>query len=327
MDHLADAPIANILILAGVIFLSVGLFGRIGGFIGSIFGNIEAGKNSRLLAGLLGALLVLGGGWMHQQGDKAAASHPSSVTPAVSPAAIVPNTSNAPVVPVPGLTATTPTSPPLRVAPVPEKNKTTAPTLAAKREDLPPAQVGRSAPASPTFDDRLIGSWTNVVPPRQIGTIARIQITRAASGLDAHIWAKCNSGECDFGIHPMAIKGNTCTFDFVHDNRRTVVSMNVYAPNILLLSGDSYEPGTSNHWRHNRVLANSNLSGTLQVAFSRYIDSPGQKAFAMTPGGAWASYRKRSTAAEAAQGALQYCQDHGWRDCRIILLNDEGPEQ
>ena len=44
MDHLTDAPIANILILAGVIFLAVGLFGHIGGFIGSIFGNIEAGK-------------------------------------------------------------------------------------------------------------------------------------------------------------------------------------------------------------------------------------------------------------------------------------------
>ena len=61
MDHLADAPIANILIIAGVIFLSVGLFGRVGGFIGSIFGNIEAGKGSRILGGLLGALLILGG--------------------------------------------------------------------------------------------------------------------------------------------------------------------------------------------------------------------------------------------------------------------------
>lgn len=60
MEHLADAPIANILILAGVIFLAVGLFGRVGGFIGSIFGNIEAGQNSRVIAGVMGAFLIVG---------------------------------------------------------------------------------------------------------------------------------------------------------------------------------------------------------------------------------------------------------------------------
>ena len=39
MEHLTDAPVANILILAGIMFVAVGLFGRIGGFIGSIFGT------------------------------------------------------------------------------------------------------------------------------------------------------------------------------------------------------------------------------------------------------------------------------------------------
>jgi hypothetical protein len=324
MDHLADAPIANILIIAGVIFLAVGLFGRVGGFIGSIFGNIEAGNSSRVLAGVLGGFLIIGGGWLHQLGDKAAAKNPTVAAPAVTPTAIVPNPSNASVAPVPVPAATTPTSPAPRVAPASANSRTTQPTMAAKREDLPRAP---SAPAAPAFDDRLIGTWTNVIPPQKTGTVARIQIERAASGLDGHIWAKCNTGECDFGVHHMTISGNTCTFDLVSGNRRIVGSMHVYAPNILLLSGDSYEPGTSNHWHHNRVFANSNLSGKLQVAFSVYLDAPGQKAFAMTPAGAWASYRKQSTTEEAKQGALQYCQDHGWHDCRIILLNDEGLEQ
>ena len=328
MDHLADAPIANILILAGVIFLAVGLFGRIGGFIGSIFGNIEAGKNSRMLAGLLGGLLILGGGWMHQQGDKAAASHSTSAAPAVTPAAVVPSPSNASVAPVATGAATTPTAPASGVTRVPAKSKT-QPTMAAKRENLPLAPVPEPAPIAhvlPSFDGRIIGTWTNVIPPQGDGS-TRIQIVRTESGVDFHMWRKCGSAECDMGVHHLAISGNTSSFDFVYNNRRIVGSMNVYAPSVLLLSVDIYEPGTPNHVHHNRVFTNSNLSGQTQVAFSRYLDAPGPKAFAMTPAGAWSSNRKANTNEEAAQLALQYCQNRGWRDCRILLVGDEGPQQ
>lgn len=328
MDHLADAPIANILILAGVIFLAVGLFGRIGGFIGSIFGNIEAGKSSRVLAGTLGGLLILGGGWMHQQGDKAAASHPPSATPVATPAAVVPSPSNASVAPVATPAATTPTSPASGTTPVPAKSKATQPTMAAKRENLPLARAepAHLAPARPSFDERIVGTWTNVIPPQEDGS-TRIQIVRAESGLDVEMWRKCSSGECEMGVHHLAVSANTSSFDFVYNNRRLVGSMNVYAPNILLLSVDIYEPGTSHHWHHNRVFSNSNLPGQIQVAFSKYLDSPGQKAFAMTPSGRCAWHLKSNTAEEAAQTALQNCQNHGWRDCRIILVGDEGPQQ
>ena len=74
------------------------------------------------------------------------------------------------------------------------------------------------------------------------------------------------------------------------------------------------------------MLTNSNLSGKTLVAFSPYLDSPGQKAFAMTPAGAWSFHLKSNTAEEASQIALQHCQEQGMRDCRIILLNDEGPQ-
>ena len=84
MEHLADAPVANILILAGIIFVAVGLFGHIGGFIGSIFGSIEAGKNARILSGVLGVALIVGGGWMHEQADKQRAVSNPPANPAIA---------------------------------------------------------------------------------------------------------------------------------------------------------------------------------------------------------------------------------------------------
>lgn len=86
MEHLTDAPVANILILAGIVFAAVGLFGKVGGFIGSIFGSIEAGKNSRILSGALGVVLIVGGGWMHEQADnQAAAPNPPTQTTQLPP--------------------------------------------------------------------------------------------------------------------------------------------------------------------------------------------------------------------------------------------------
>lgn len=322
MDHLADAPIANILILAGVIFLAVGLFGRIGGFIGSIFGNIEAGKNSRVLAGVLGSVLIVGGIWMHQQGDKSAASH-------ATPAAIAPATDGASA---PATTAaTTPSVKP--AAADPAKGKPTAESTANKVHPsgdpaVSPATGRENAPSSklvPVGDRRLIRTWSNVIPATG-NTVAKIEVVHSAQGLDAHIWNACDTGVCDYGVHHLAVSGNTSTYDFTKGNRRYVGTMIVYAPEILLLSVDSYEPGTSNHWHHTRVLSNPDLQGKTQVALSRYVDSPGPKAFAMTPGGSYSFKLKANTVEEAAKTVIQQCEDRAWRDCRVILLNDEGPQ-
>jgi hypothetical protein len=107
MDHLTDAPVANILILAGILFLAVGLFGRIGGFIGSIFGNIEAGKSSRALAGVLGVALIVGGGWLHQHAGK---------VPAPNYAAPVPTASTWPVQPLSPVRDPSRSNPPIGVS-------------------------------------------------------------------------------------------------------------------------------------------------------------------------------------------------------------------
>ncbi|HWZ76418.1 MAG TPA: hypothetical protein VNX87_07760 [Candidatus Sulfotelmatobacter sp.] len=324
MDHLTDAPIANILILAGVIFLAVGLFGHIGGFIGSIFGNIEAGKSSRILAAVFGTALILGGAWMHQQSDKPASHAAAPTEPAINP-----STKTSPATDANTDSKTTPLLTHADANPkqakltanayIPKKPQPyAAPTIpSADREKVPASPVG-------VGDDRLIGTWTNVIP--MFGGIHTIEVMRDGQGLAAHIWDKCSSGECDLGVHHLAVSGNTSTYEYVKGNLRHVGSMKVYAPNVLLVSIDIYEPGVSKQRHHNRVFANSNLRGPVQVAFSNYLDSPGQKAFAMTPAGRCAWQLKSSTADEATQRALQYCQNHGWLDCRIILLNDEGPQ-
>ena len=72
MEHLVDAPVANILVLAGVAFLGVAILGRIGGLLGQIFGSARADRQSRAMAGLLGIALLVGGVKLHLMGDAVA---------------------------------------------------------------------------------------------------------------------------------------------------------------------------------------------------------------------------------------------------------------
>lgn len=65
MEHLTEVSPANFLILAGIVFLAVGVFGKVGGYLGSIFGRIEAGEKARVLSGVLGVALLITGVLMH----------------------------------------------------------------------------------------------------------------------------------------------------------------------------------------------------------------------------------------------------------------------
>jgi len=46
----------------------------------------------------------------------------------------------------------------------------------------------------------------------------------------------------------------------------------------------------------------------------------------MAPGGTWSYRFKATSAAAAAQAALQDCEKTGMPGCRIILLNNEAAE-
>jgi hypothetical protein len=331
MDHLTDAPVANILILAGIIFLAVGLFGRIGGFIGSIFGNIEAGKNSRVLAGVLGVLLIVGGAWLHEGVHKPAASTPSPAAPVqvASPAATTPSAGTATASPT---TAAPPEVP--REAPG-TKARATTPVKTIKPvtpEDSTASALGNKSPASvpPASGEdslvgtSLVGTWTNPIP--SANSISRIEVTRDEVGLHAHIWDTCTAGECDMGTHRLRPSGTTATYGYAVGPRRRMGSLNPYAPGVTLLSVDILEPGTEHRWHYNFVLLKSTASDNVRDAFARYVSAPSQKALAMAPGGAINYQYKSASTKNATQSALKRCVERGKPGCRIILVNNDATE-
>lgn len=265
MDHLADAPIANILILAGVIFLAVGLFGRVGGFIGSIFGNIEAGKNSRVLAGVLGVFLIVGGGWLHEESHKSVASTPSPVAPAPG-SSPVPETRVSPPVPnvAPEPTKVTPatTNPVTKTKADPVAHKPAE--MVAERENLPVLK----SPA--VVDDRLVGTWENLTP--RDNKVKKIEISQSEQGLDAHVWFSCSSGICDEGTFPLKTLQGIPTFDRAFEaGRRARTSLNLFRQHMLLVSVDIYRGDYPDH-RNNWVFAKSTMPDKMRGNFARYLD-------------------------------------------------------
>jgi hypothetical protein len=314
MDHLADAPIANILILAGVIFLAVGLFGRVGGFIGSIFGNIEAGKNSRVLAGVLGVFLIVGGGWLHQESHKSIATAPSPIAPAPgsSPAPetrVSPPVSN--VVPEPAKVTAATTSPVPKTTAGPATSK--PPELAAERENLPALK------SPPVRDDRLVGTWENATP--RANSVKKIEISRSEQGLDAHVWYSCPSGDCEVGTFPLKILQGIPTYDYADEYRHRRTSLNLFGPRVLLVSIDISQRDYPDH-RNIWVFAKSTTSDKMRNNFARYLDSASPKAWAAAPDGPWAFSRGYSTE-DAKQAALRGCERYGGRECKVIFVNDD----
>jgi hypothetical protein len=70
LQHLIDAPVANILIVAGLLFLGIGA-------VGKVTGKIEPDKSGRLMAGVLGLILLIAGVIFHVRAD-AASKNPSN---------------------------------------------------------------------------------------------------------------------------------------------------------------------------------------------------------------------------------------------------------
>lgn len=350
MDHLADAPIANILILAGVIFLAVGLFGRIGGFIGSVFGNIEAGQNSRVLAGVLGGLLIVGGSWMHEESHKSAASTsvpaapvPTvSVTPTVSPApSTAPTTTvtpptNAPATgaatATPGATANRPATPnaardPKPAAPASRPAPNTQLTASAAPSTPVPAAARENLPApapAPVFDDRLVGTWLNLTP--KASAIKRIEIEPVGRDLQAHIVHSYGSAERDLGFHKLSTSGKTPTYDVLDGNTRRFGALNLQSSGVLLLSVTLSAAGNSGREYHNWVMVKSTLSEKTQDAFRGYFEASEHKAFAISPNGSWAYQYRAGSVDHAAGGALRRCEEKGGVDCRVILVGDDAKQ-
>ncbi len=67
LSHLVDAPLANILIIAGLLFLGIGA-------VGKVTGKIEPDKFGRLMVSLLGVVLLAVGIVTHIRGDSSSKS-------------------------------------------------------------------------------------------------------------------------------------------------------------------------------------------------------------------------------------------------------------
>jgi hypothetical protein len=354
MEHLADAPIANILILAGVIFLAVGIFGRVGGFIGSIFGNIEAGKNSRVLAGALGLFLIVVGAWRHQDSHKPATNPSTTVSvPNPSPAgtATPPVTNDAPrgasevksasnpsqTAPIPnaapaGLAAPpvardVPREGPKATSPLPQpstrEKKALAPVEPIESEHVSGADSPATSNPPPSKSDPLVGTWLNLTP--RADSIKKLEVAEVGRGLSAHIWHACAPSDCDLGTHKLDVSSGTPTYEFTASNRRRVGYLTLQTPVALHLRVDSFEPGTQHHWRNNWVLTKSSMSDAFKSAFARYFDQPGEKAFAMAPG-IWSYVSRQNSIEDAKKKALQGCEKRTTRRCVIVLVNNDAAE-
>jgi hypothetical protein len=66
LSHLSDAPLANILVLAGLAFLGIGV-------IGKISGKIEPSAAGRVMAAVIGIVLLVAGIYAHATADTARA--------------------------------------------------------------------------------------------------------------------------------------------------------------------------------------------------------------------------------------------------------------
>jgi hypothetical protein len=64
ISHLFDAPLPNLLIIAGLIFLGIGVWGKISG-------KIEPSASGRVMSSIVGLCLVLAGLYIHSTADAA----------------------------------------------------------------------------------------------------------------------------------------------------------------------------------------------------------------------------------------------------------------
>jgi len=73
IEHIIDAPLSNLCVLAGLAFLAIAVVGNISGKIG-----IAPGKAGRIAAAVLGSVLLAYGVVTHVQSDKARTPPPAA---------------------------------------------------------------------------------------------------------------------------------------------------------------------------------------------------------------------------------------------------------
>jgi hypothetical protein len=285
MDFLANAPIANILILSGLIFVAVGLFGRIGGFIGSIFGNIEAGKSSRLLAGGMGVVLISGGAWLHVSSNKkaipvstaasgappAAAEQSSQVSGGAAAQGVhhaktplnrsAASTSKANAIPPVSTVAAGASPAPAIAQSTQASGSALAPPhqLYSPEQTLPDQLVSPAQPAVAHEVDGnpFVGKWVNQVPGPD--RLHWFQISQTGRYFTIHLWVTCSpKSDCDNGSHNLDVHGQSATYSLKVGNQNRVGMMSFEAPGRLHLTMNMFNLASQATHQANWVFAKSN---------------------------------------------------------------------
>src|ERR1700675_371608 len=235
LNHLLDAPIANVLVVAGLLFLAIGA-------VGKITGKLEPDTTGRIMCGLLGLVLLVGGIFTHVQSDSkkdaAKPEQPSSLQPVIHAFSATPsqvikggkvtihwevlNADDVELQPFGQVAATGSTTDEPQQTTIYKLTATNkgggkqgtfqevivrdAKTLPSPSEPKP--RVKESAPVVPGTSQAIFaGTWLN--DDVKTRSITRLIISQAGSRVSVHAFGACGSSECDWGSQDGSPQGRT----------------------------------------------------------------------------------------------------------------------
>ena len=132
LQHLVDAPVANILIVAGLLFLGIGA-------VGKVTGKIEPDRAGRLVTGVLGLILLIVGVLIHVGADATIKITPNQAQNVLKPA------QNSPIQPIVHVFSVTP-------AEITKGNKVTIRWEVQNADQVDLEPFGQVSPTGTTID-------------------------------------------------------------------------------------------------------------------------------------------------------------------------------
>ncbi len=175
IGHLTDAPIPNLLVLAGLAFVAIAV-------LGNITAKVNPSKNGRIASGVVGAALLAGGLMLHASSDATR----TAATPPISPAPAMASTQAA---------ATT--------------GAASSPATPAATGAVSPQPASGAVPGASSLDGTWLtqkahGRAINHIVIRQEGGLALV-----------HAWMNCAQPSCDLGEQPATLSNGAADVQFV----------------------------------------------------------------------------------------------------------------
>ena len=175
ISHLTDAPIPNLLVLAGLAFVAIAV-------LGNITAKINPSKNGRIASGVVGAALIAGGLMFHASSD-------ATRTVATPPINSAPTTTSTQAAAATGAAS--------------------SPAIPSATGAALPQPASAAVPAASSLD----GTWlTQKAHGRAIN---RIVIRQEGGRALVHAWMNCAQPVCDLGEQPATLSNGAADVQFV----------------------------------------------------------------------------------------------------------------